>query len=479
MTPLLIQIEKTEENVADSCAFAKSPVRIGRNPLNDLQLEESFVSQWHAVVRFTDDKTLYLDLGSTNRTTIDGKAVERNVETPVDENSDVRIGTLRLHILRADAPPEIFGKSRKSAFDSGGGSGDPGPLDGTLYLPESSREPRSRSRSEAPTGDVSLDDLDNAKTMLRSGDRAGPPPGLPGTPAAPPRPARPPGLAATPSSPASAGAVPATGGSGTAYETYRAAWDRFFTEIRYQLESVPQDAREGEVMALQQRYPALAHEPEFRDYLSSIGVNPIRAGQPEMQEWLERLTDGLFPPPGMRINVAMAMERVGQILEVFGQGFIELRKAHQQFCDEMSLTRYADHSTLQRTENPSALIAYLLNPGKEGNQRPNELARALADIALHQVALVSATVEGGRALLDTIHPKALKDGPEPPRSSPALAEEEGALDRLWPQRARGLWRKYVAQHHDLLEGDRFTREIFGRKFARRYYSITGGTGSDD
>ncbi|HET6331605.1 MAG TPA: FHA domain-containing protein, partial [Polyangiales bacterium] len=79
MLPLVIQIERLKERVAETCAFAQSPVRIGRNPLNDVELDDGYVSQWHGVIRFHDEQTTYLDLGSTNPTLIDGKPVERNV----------------------------------------------------------------------------------------------------------------------------------------------------------------------------------------------------------------------------------------------------------------------------------------------------------------------------------------------------------------------------------------------------------------
>ena len=117
MLPLIIQIERTDEHEADTVAFNKSPVRIGRNPLNDLPLEEGFVSQWHGVVRFNAERTTVLDLGSTNRITVNGARIERNVEVPVDHTSDVRIGSLRLHLLRVEAPSELFDRRRsRSAF---------------------------------------------------------------------------------------------------------------------------------------------------------------------------------------------------------------------------------------------------------------------------------------------------------------------------------------------------------------------------
>src|SRR5215813_10478564 len=136
MLPLVVQIERTNERVADTVAFTRSPVRIGRNPLNDLQLEEGFVSQWHSVVRFQETRTTYLDLGSTNRTLVNGEPIDRNVEVVVDENTDVRIGTLRLHFLRVPAADDLVGRRRKSAFKTGMQAADTGDISSTLFLGE-------------------------------------------------------------------------------------------------------------------------------------------------------------------------------------------------------------------------------------------------------------------------------------------------------------------------------------------------------
>src|SRR5690348_6861615 len=133
MLPLVVQIEKTEQHTADTIAFKRSPVRIGRNPLNDLPLEEGFVSQWHAVIRFNADRTSVLDLGSTNRTTVNGQRIERNVEVPVDHTSDVRIGSLRLHFLRVEAPPDLFNARRRSAF-ARVGNPEQGDVTRTMFL---------------------------------------------------------------------------------------------------------------------------------------------------------------------------------------------------------------------------------------------------------------------------------------------------------------------------------------------------------
>lgn len=492
MLPLVVQIEKTDQHTADTTAFNRSPVRIGRNALNDLQLEEAFVSDWHAVVRFNDSRTTLLDLGSTNRTTVDGKPIERNIEVTIDHSSDVRIGTLRLHFLRVQAPPELLGRNRNSAFARVGN-----PAQGemrTMFLGDRTPGPQhAQADGFAPTAYAPLSSQPlGARPLVPGVSDSGPPPPQSGVqPTSNPPPSgsgAPPSIRAVPSS-AVRQATPRPGASSAAaqqaparmalllddgFRAYRASWVNFFAAVRSRLESVPFAEREREVLALQQRFPQLALEPDFRAYLSELGIDPLKAGTPEMEGWLRRLTNDKFPPPGSSVNIAIAMERVGELLEVFAQAFIELRRAHEQFCREMSLTRYADATPLQTQTDKQAILAYLLAPSQEGGERPTELSRALADLALHQVALVSSVVEGARSMLEGMSPSALRTVADPPATTPVL-NGESFIDSVWPVKARKLWRRFAVLHHDLAEGDRFTRELFGRAFARRYYSVTSGS----
>ena len=63
--------------------FDQSPIRIGRNPLNNVILEGHFVSGWHGIIRFDDTGTYYFDLGSTNGTCLDGKKLQKNTAIPI------------------------------------------------------------------------------------------------------------------------------------------------------------------------------------------------------------------------------------------------------------------------------------------------------------------------------------------------------------------------------------------------------------
>lgn len=429
MLPLVVQVENTTEHKADTLAFKKSPVRVGRNTLNDLQLDEPFVSQWHAVIRFSEGRTSYLDLGSTNRTLIDGSPTARNIEVPIGPDTDIRIGPLRLHLLRGAAPPELFGRRRKSAFGPRASAEDPG-SNTVLLRPSDLRDTAAPASRSDPMTMKGSSPVSSAGHETLNAD----------------------------------------------YLVYREIQDKLRSVIRQRLDNTPAPQRSKVELELRARFPELVAGPAIQPSARESAGSHSSARDWDMADWLSRLTGGNFPPPGGNVDTALAMERVGSVLEVFSHAFVELRRAQAQFCREMSLEASADQeSFLHDSEDPEALLAYLLGSPTEGDARLMELSRALADFTLHQVGLISATVEGARRLVQLLGPESLASVPDPPRDSPALAPQP-ALSKLWPWAAKGLWRRYLAHHYALIESDRFVRELFGREFARRYYSVTGGGG---
>jgi predicted component of type VI protein secretion system len=580
MLPLVIQIERLKERVAETCAFAQSPVRIGRNPLNDVELDDGYVSQWHGVIRFGDEQTTYLDLGSTNPTMVDGKPIERNVEVPITETTDLRIGSFRLHVIRVDAPPELFGARRKTAF-ARTGVGDATSVADTMFFGGDPTRLRSKSEmldlaaaggapnalsgpppvqhrsplAEPPPRASGLQHVPSLPSVIvsqalirsqppialtdppaqRPAVMSQQPPLATGSPSSPPHApdasrssARPPGappplpgnkplasmssaslraasvaptvaVARSQSSPAPApistpSAAPlayrspsappvqprpvsesqpiATGSSDglrVAYENYRNSWRALLAELRYQLERAASARRSDMLDNLVQQYPDIGREAEFRALISELGLSPLRTGVPEMEDWLRRLTDNMFPPPNASINLALAMERIGEVLEVFSTAFVEMRDAHGRFCDEMSLERPTADSILQTTKNPRLALAYLLNPSSEGASKVEELARSMADFALHQVALVSAVVEGARGMLEELSPNASADpkAKQQPKSG-------GLFGGLFSNEAQVKWNRFRSLFGEMMDEDRFTRKLFGRQFARKYYAIMGG-----
>jgi predicted component of type VI protein secretion system len=78
--------------------FDQSPIRIGRNPLNNVVLEGNFVSGWHGIIRFDHTGTYYFDLGSTNGTCLDGKKLPKNTPIPILSTTRLTIWMFELTI---------------------------------------------------------------------------------------------------------------------------------------------------------------------------------------------------------------------------------------------------------------------------------------------------------------------------------------------------------------------------------------------
>jgi predicted component of type VI protein secretion system len=97
---ITVQVLDTGTNSTNLYEFDRSPVRIGRNPLNDISLEQGFVSQWHGLIRFDDLALEYSDLGSTNGTVIQGRRVAKNVPMPLANGGSFDIGPMRLVVSR-------------------------------------------------------------------------------------------------------------------------------------------------------------------------------------------------------------------------------------------------------------------------------------------------------------------------------------------------------------------------------------------
>ncbi len=91
--------------------FVRSPVRIGRDPGNELRLPFSFISGRHAVLQFDDTRAELLDAGSTNGVLREGRRLPSRQAVQIVDTLTVTIGRLELRIRRDDpneapaAPP--------------------------------------------------------------------------------------------------------------------------------------------------------------------------------------------------------------------------------------------------------------------------------------------------------------------------------------------------------------------------------------
>lgn len=452
MLPLLVRITNTQTGETEHSAFASSPVRIGRNQLNEMALNEPFVSQWHAVVRFDEHKVRYVDLGSTNGTMMNGRRLARHVQIEVDSQTDLRIGPLQLAFARAQVTPDMYAAPRTTIFNLNTVQGEGGGLSGSTVAFNPNDPPTMEQNTVFLGGNIPQQ-IQHYQAQQAQGvprERIDTGTGIPG------------------------GVdmqllVQITEQTKPHYEQYRRAWAQTLSTLRAQLERVPGPQREGMVLCLCQQFPQLAKEPELRQLIDSLGVNGAALGEVDAQAWIKRL--GGHTPPGVQVNTAVAMERVGAILESYSQAFVELRKGYEQFGEEMALQLVQERNPLHDAQTGQDVLRYLLDWNTDGGERVRELTRAFADLALHQVALLSGVMEGVRSMLSSVAPTTLSG-----QRTHALAKAGGGglLESIFNLRKAGLWARFSDVHQALVEEDRFSREVFGRHFARAYFMVTGG-----
>ncbi len=95
---LEVQITDPKTGSSRKMRFSHSPVRIGRNQLNDLSIDTPFVSEWHGTIRFDNRSVAYFDLGSTNGSMLDGQRLTKNVAVELTEASRLQVGGIELSI---------------------------------------------------------------------------------------------------------------------------------------------------------------------------------------------------------------------------------------------------------------------------------------------------------------------------------------------------------------------------------------------
>lgn len=430
---LLVRVRDNTQGSEQASFFSTAPVRLGRNPLNDLTLDYGFVSQWHGVIKFDRNEIIFVDLGSTNGTLLDGQRVHERTPVRVSgPNSALSIGSLQITLRWADAAETGF---------------DQKPRIKTQFA---TRLPLPAQATPAPqSSDV-----------------------VPSSPAAPD---------ASPSVGSQALDAPLTRVQEAqgSYRAYRESWALCMAELRQKIENAPPALREMTAFFMATEFPQVTKEPEFAAMLTELGVDRVAAGCFDIEDWLQRLTLDPAIASGKQASPAIAMEHVGALLEVFIDSFIELKKGYGQFETEMGLQINYDASPLDQATNPKDVIAHLLEPSADRMERLNELRRAFASFALHQVALLGASVEGARELLESLSPRVVA-GTAPTAtigSNAITARAQGilsALTRTWPIGPIISWGRYKQAYDATTEGDRFTRQLFGRKFIRAYLALIGG-----
>ncbi len=433
MRPVVITVFDSEAGTTADHPFATSPVRIGRNPLNDLPLPFPFVSGWHAVVRFDDTQAKFFDLGSTNGTLLNGRKIQAGEAVVIGGMLSVTIGKLELrfgrgeeavsgihpagypaeppmaqqppHMAPAPAPAPVYGHAGNT-------------MNGTIDRPPSMPAPVAG----AGTAHVQMSDVHHAIQRLRP-----------------------------------------------MYDAYRQSWSHVQGELQSALGGMHPSLHEFAVSVLAREFPGLAQESDFDRLAHQLGAKVPGsrsggAGDGGGMSAVQRLSQGTRPdeePPRSAEEAERFLACVEDVLRASAKAFVELQKGQEQFGREMGVRTIKEFTPLHAAGTPDNVLKYLLDWQKGGPHRTQELVGVYADLMIHQVALINGVMEGVRSLLARLDP----------------AEIERGASSAWGSRGASAWKAFMLRYRELTEADRnITEHVFGPDFARAYAEV-GGEGS--
>jgi len=353
MRTVHIRVENRDTGMVSEHEFASSPVRLGRNPLNDLALPYSFVSGWHAVIRFDEDSARFFDLGSTNGTTQDGRRIGAGESAEFDGPIALRIGDLDIVLSRDQS---ANGMAIPSAT--------------AVAAVPAERKPKGRWMQSSGTDELRAGAID-------TDDRAG---------RATPRPNQ---TAHVP-----LGQVHATlAALRPMFDEARDARLRYERELHARIGSLPAHLRDQTETFIRR---------EFGD------EGPQRAGGAgPVAAFSEHVVPELSPPTTNE-EAERFLKRIRDVLEACAKGIVELQNGQEQFGNEMGVRAVKEFTPLHTAASANNVLEYLLDWRHGGPHRVQELVGVFADVMIHQVALINGMVEGCRALLARLDPEEIE-----------------------------------------------------------------------
>lgn len=513
MLPLVIRIKDVESQppMEKQFVFTQSPVRIGRNQLNDIPISRPFVSLFHALVRFDKNAIYMVDLGSTNGVQIGGKRIDKNVPVRVSNGSEVMIGSIQFHFSR-DSKAVRDTSSRLTQFRALADIQSEGQAQALSFKPTPIQERKQEVRTtllpslnallqkeqEEEAGQSprtliapALQRSDESEEATSLDLKTVGPVDLSAQPArkaaqqtlSPQRKRSQTSQVPLPQAPGGAAALQNTIQQLVPlYNTYRTSWKMLHQALSKGVDALPEADRGQLITQLLRRLPEMAQEPAFQEISKNVG----RPVQPEA------LTGGAAPgaPAGNRLDIVSRdllnqfvrsylpenrglqteadirrfLEHLAEVLETFGRAFIELRQGHDQFGQQMAVPVTNEETPLHRMRSTRELLRYVLDfKVTDSAGRVQEMMGGFVDVMIHQIALLNGMREGVRGLLNRLSPEELD-----------AQTGGGFLAKVWPFNLTMRWEKFLERHRAFLEEEReLTAVLFGPEFAKAYLAIVG------
>jgi predicted component of type VI protein secretion system len=228
------------------------------------------------------------------------------------------------------------------------------------------------------------------------------------------------------------------------YVEYRKAWRKLHEVLQSKAGHLPATARAGLAEVLERQMPSLYQEEQFRAFSGaapSEPAGPVQVGQGPADRLLS-LFASAYGAGQRRLDTPEAvdgfLDRLAELLETFGTSFIELRRGQAEFGNQIAVRTITADTPVRRARTPKELLHLLLDPGPGGASHLDDLKAGFGEVMFHQVAFLSGTREGVKALLEELDPTHLA---RPPAQAGA-GGQQGGLAYLWPAVLWTRWKRF-------------------------------------
>ena len=428
-----MRVVNTQDGSVLDRTFDRSPVRIGRSSLNELQIQAAFVSQYHAVIEFDGTRLQLRDLGSTNGTTLraTGRMPPNTAIDLTQQNYEFAIVSLwfQLFFVSDVAPAKV----------------------------ERKRE-----------GTILSMDVNELQKMMAGAQANVPAPG----PAGPDR-----------SREQLARLQPA-------YDEYRASWGKLYRERFSVTNGLDPGSRNRLLQQMLADMAPVRNEGDFQRLASQFGVPvaPVAGAQPAIVggtreeavalQALRDLAASFVPARGPLekvVDVVAFAQKMQDVLDVFFKCFLPLRDGHKQFTTQMDIKRTRSPKdqmnaarAVETAREPRELAARVLDWADPSNEGSRAIESTFAEVMVHQVAMLNGVMRGVRSLLAKLAPASIEAELGNPRRRTASGMQIG------PFRYKTLWELYAEIYGDFAEDEKQAfMLIFGPEFVHAYTELSG------
>ena len=419
--------------------FGQFPVRIGRNPLNDLKLQAGFVSQFHALLDLRSGVLTLRDLGSKNGVVVNGSRVPAHELVDLAScQGQFTISALSFTAIVCDVGDLAPARAPQRGLLLGGLGAQGAPLEATTGYTENNAAWLLQAVGKS---------LDKQKM----------------------------------------GGTDALRSQIDAYRMSRATIQALVQTVAVEVASLPEQQRQSLFAWVFQTFPGIADDPGFRrlaehhsatiDERDSEGrIRRLEHIALQAVRELASLYDPTDASLGTEDELVLFLTRVRDTLDMFFRAFIPLRDGHRQFLAEMDIPAPPSFlggasagaaAWVSRAKTPIELAKLLLGSSSGQLAVYRAVEGTFADLMIHQIALLTGVMRGVRSLMHQVAPSTVEADLEARRRKGKV----GLM--LGPYRFRELWKSFVTRHADVTESEKqMYSHVFGHEFADAYARLS-------